>query len=351
MTGPFFAMLSAVRRLIGVPNASVRGDSQRYAYLMLGFMLATSSVNAPQAAAPMVKAQSPGYYRMKLGAFEITILNDGVVALPPRFVNVSAEEVRHRLTETYLTDPYEMSFNAFLVNTADKLVLIDTGMGELEEIYGWHGAGQLLANLRAAGYQPEQVDEICITHTHLDHVGGLILANQRAFPNAIVHAARAELAPYFESTQQVAELASGTDQRRAPADILTVRRLFEPYMKVGKFQSFEQDITIVPGVRAFATHGHTPGHTSYIVESNGETLVVLGDLIHIGAVQFDNPLAQANSDVDPREATSQRNRVFQLAAQEGYWIGGSHLAFPGIGHIRQLPGKYLWIPANYQIPN
>ena len=318
--------------------------------IWLGVVLATWSMTAAHAAAPMVKTQAPGYYRMMLGAFEVTALNDGVVALPVILLNVSPDEVHDCIEEMYLTDPFEMSFNAFLINTGNKLVLIDTGMGEVKTA-GWYGAGHLLANLRAAGYQPEQIDEVYITHTHPDHVGGLILGDQRAFPNAIVRAAGREMEPFLNPPATPADLLKAPYKDRAKANFKLIRDLFEPYVKAGKYQNFDGDVQLVPGIRAMATHGHTPGHTSYVVESEGQTLVVLGDLVHIGAVQFGNPSAQASSDIDPLAATAERKRVFQVVANHGFWVAGAHLAFPGLGHIGAEQHRYLWVPANYVIPH
>jgi glyoxylase-like metal-dependent hydrolase (beta-lactamase superfamily II) len=143
------------------------------------------------AAAPMVKTQAPGFYRFMLGDFEVTALNDGVVAYPTTHVlpKATSDEINRRLAENDLTDPVDMSYNAFLINTGHKLVLIDTGTGgKLNDDPGFHGAGHLMANLRAAGYQAQQIDEIYITHLGPDHVGGLTLGNDRAFPNAIAGA-------------------------------------------------------------------------------------------------------------------------------------------------------------------
>ena len=128
------------------------------------------------------------------------------------------------------------------------------------------------------------------------------------------------------------------------------RDLFEPYIKAGKFLSFDADTTLVPGIRALATPGHTPGHTSYVVESRGETLIVMGDLVLMGALQFADPSLGSAFDVDPKGAAEQRRRVFKLAADSHYWVAGGHLTFPAIGHLRGDAGRYIWIPANYTLP-
>ena len=317
--------------------------------LLVGMVCIVLSASA-SAAAPMVKTQAPGFYRMMLGDFEITALNDGVVSMPQVFPGVSTDEIHARLAERYLSDPVGMSFNAFLINTGNTLVLVDTGSGELADSLGWHGAGHLLDNLRAAGYRPEQIDEIYVTHAHPDHVGGLMLGGQRAFAHAIVRAARSEVEIYTDPQKMAAVLADAADKEGATLRMQRIRNLFQPYIEAGMFRSFDEDGALAAGVRALATPGHTRGHTCYVVESRGQTLIVIGDLIHNAEVQFPHPWAAAASDFDPKAAISHRNQVFELAAKEGDWIAGAHLSFPGLGHIRGGRGTYLWIPANYEIP-
>lgn len=105
------------------------------------------------------------------------------------------------------------------------------------------------------------------------------------------------------------------------------------------------------GIRALATHGHTPGHTSYVIQTQGQTLIVMGDLVLMGALQFADPSLGSAFDVDPKAAAQQRLRVFRMAANHDYWVGGCHSSFPGIGHIRADHGRFLWIPVNYTIPH
>jgi glyoxylase-like metal-dependent hydrolase (beta-lactamase superfamily II) len=306
-------------------------------------VLAACHFAASQAAAPLAKTQAPGFYRMMLGDIEVTALNDGVVPLPvdKLLTNASPEDIRSSLARVYLAVPVETSFNGFLVNTGSKLVLIDTGAGTLMG----PGTGHLVLNLRAAGYKPEQVDEIYITHMHLDHVGGLTLNGQRVFSNAVVRAAKRE-GDYWLSPAKMA--AAPSDEKAGFQNALTS---LDPYVKAGKFHPFDGDIPLVPGVRALDTHGHTPGHTSYAVESQGKKLIVIGDLIHVAAAQFPNPSITIKFDSDPKAAKEQREHTFRAAADEGYWIAGAHLSFPGIGHLRADQGGYDWIPVNYSIPS
>jgi glyoxylase-like metal-dependent hydrolase (beta-lactamase superfamily II) len=299
---------------------------------------------AAQASAPTVKTQ-PGFYRMMLGDFEITALNDGVVAYPTKQVlpHATPEQITKALYSMGLTDPVGMSYNAFLVNTGSKLALIDTGTGgKLPDSPLFRGSGRLIANLRAAGYEPKQVDEIYVTHFGPDHVGGLTQGTERAFPNAVLHVPKGEADLVFHPETAPAWTKNWTEFWEG---------LVQPYIEAKKFSSFDEDVELSPGIRALATHGHAPGHTSYLIESKGQKLIVLGDLVLMGALQFAEPSLTSAFDSDPAAAASQRKRILQLASDHDEWIAGAHLSFPGIGHVRQThPESYVWAPANYAIP-
>ena len=297
------------------------------------------AVAVAHAAAPMAKTQAPGYYRMMLGDFEVTALSDGTLGLPVTklLTNTTPEKVKKALARADLTDPLETSVNAYLINTGDKLVLVDTGAGVL---FG-PTLGTLLANLKASGYQPEQVDEIYITHMHGDHVGGLMSGDKLAFPNAVVRADKHD-ADYW---------LSKANMDAAPKDakdfFLGAMSSINPYAAAGKFKPFDGNTDLVPGVRAIASRGHTPGHTTYVVESKGNKLVLWGDLMHVAAVQFPNPAVTIQFDTDSKSAAKERAKAFADAAKHGYWVGAAHLPFPGVGHLRSEGSGYAWLPANY----
>ena len=305
--------------------------------------LLTCCLAQAQAAAPLLKTQAPGYYRQMVGDIEVTALSDGTAMLPVKdlLVNASPEEITHLLARAYLASPLETSINAFLINTGTKLVLIDTGTG------GAMGptTGKLLGNLRAAGYAPEQVDEIYITHMHGDHIGGLSSGDKPNFPNAIVRTSKAE-ADYWLDPAHLASAAA-----EAKGGFQTAQAAFAPYVKAGKLKSFDADGELVPGISSVDTHGHTPGHASYLVASKGSQLLVLGDLIHVGAVQFARPSVAMKFDSDTTVATAARIKTFDAAAKGGYWVAASHLSFPAIGHIRAEKSGYTWLPANYSLPH
>ena len=294
-----------------------------------------------QAAAPMTKGQAPGYYQMMLGDFEITVLSDGTAELPvgKLLTNVTPAQVTKALARSYLKEPLETSVNGFLINTGTKLVLVDTGAAKL---FG-PTLGNLVANLKAAGYQPEQIDEVYITHMHPDHLGGLMADDKPAFPNAIVRADKRDAD--FWLSQANLDKASKDDKGFFQGAMASLN----PYIAAGKFKPFDGNTELVLGVRAMASHGHTPGHTTYIVESKGEKLALLGDLVHVAAVQFPDPSVTIHFDTDSKAAAVQRKRAFADAAKQGYWVGAAHISFPGIGHIRADGKGYTWVPANYSV--
>ncbi len=312
------------------------------AIVVVSAALGILSPDPANAGAAMVKMQAPGFYRMMLGDFEVTALSDGTASLPvdKLLTNVKPDAVKRALAADYLASPLDTSVNAFLINTGAKLVLIDTGAAGL---FG-PTLGKLATSLKAAGYQPEQVDEVYITHMHPDHVGGLMQGETLAFPNAVVRADQHD-ADFWLSQ---ANLDKAPDEEKdfykgAMASL-------NPYVKAGKFKPFDGDTGLVDGIKAIAARGHTPGHTVYVVESKGQKLIVWGDLIHVGAVQFPDPSVTIHFDTDSKAALVQRRKVFASVAKQGDFVAAAHLSFPGLGHIRAAGKGYVWLPVNYSAP-
>lgn len=305
--------------------------------LLVAFIVATI---APviHASAPMAKTSAPGYARITIGDFEVTPLNDGTAELPMvDLLHNDKSKTRAALAAAHLATPTTTSTNAFLINTGKRLVLIDTGSGAL---FG-PTLGKLVDNLKASGYQPEQVDDILITHFHPDHVGGLVANGKSVFPNAVVHADKRDADYWLDPVKMAA----------APKDFISffqgAQVSLTPYIHAGKFQPFDYTVEIVPGITSYASYGHTVGHTSYIVASKGKTLVVLGDLIHVGAVQFDAPDVTIAFDSDGKQAFSARTDMFAKVAREDDLVAAAHLQFPGLGYIRANGKRWTWTPANY----
>ena len=314
----------------------------RASALVVALAAAAACATLPEVAtagAPAVKTQAPGFYRLMVGDFEITALSDGTLPFDTHKIltNTTPAQTDKALAKFYLSNPVESSVNAFLINTGDKLVLVDTGTASF---FG-PALGHLLVNLAASGYKPEQIDEIYLTHLHIDHVAGLTIDGRMAFPNAVVRADKRD-AEFWLSAENL---------KKAPAEM---KMFFEgaqtslaPYIKAGKFKPFDGDTDLVPGIKALAVHGHTPGHTFYVAESKGQKIVFWGDLIHMAPVQLQNPAVTVAFDVDPKAAAAQRKRALADFARHGTLIGAAHIDFPGLGRLRTEGKGYAWVPVNY----
>jgi glyoxylase-like metal-dependent hydrolase (beta-lactamase superfamily II) len=293
---------------------------------------------AANAGAPMAKGPQAGWFRMKVGDFEVTALSDGTLDLPmdTLLTNTTPDKVKKAMADSFLKVPVETSVNAFVVNTGTKLVMIDTGAGSF---FG-PTLGKTVAGLRAAGYRPEQIDEIYITHMHADHVGGLVAKDRPVFPNATIRAGKAE--GEFWLTQ--ANMDKAPDAMKG--FFKNAMAAMKPYAK--KLKPIEGDnVELVPGIHALAAPGHTPGHTIYEIESKGEKMVFCGDLMHAAAVQFADPSVTIQFDADPKAAAPQRQKLYADATAKGYYVAFTHVSFPGIGHVRKEGTGYEWVPVNY----
>jgi len=313
----------------------LRGNILRITTAAILLSLAASSAFA---AAPMAKTPAPGYYRFMLGNFEVTALSDGTVDLPvDQLLHEPAAKTVAALDHAFQKTPQETSDNAYLINTGKRLILIDTGAGDL---FG-PTLGKLMGNLKASGYTAADVDDILLTHMHPDHIGGLAKNSVIQFPNAIVHAERDE-ENYWLSETNLAKApdASKAFFKDAMAEV-------DPYVKAGKFRPFKGDVALLPGVSSYTSFGHTAGHTSYMIESQGQKLLVMGDLIHVPAVQLDHPNVTISFDTDPKEAAASRIRVFSQVARDKTLVAGAHIPFPGLGHLRTTGASYQWVPVNF----
>lgn len=290
------------------------------------------------AAPAQQQTQVPGYYRLKLGGFEITALYDGYIDIDQKVLQgLKAGDLQSLLAKMFIADSkaVQTPVNAFLVHTGSQLLLIDTGTAQC---FG-PALGNIPANLRAAGYEGAQVDAVLLTHLHPDHACGLLAADGKPnFPNATVYASRTE-AGYW--------LAGG-----APADKQALAKMaidaVAPYQRAGRFKTFTPGDQLLSVVTTEDTHGHTPGHASYRLKTpEGPELLVLGDLIHSHAVQFARPELSVEFDTDGKAAVASRRQAFDEAVRDRVWVAGAHLPFPGLGHIRAEGRAYAWVPVEY----
>jgi glyoxylase-like metal-dependent hydrolase (beta-lactamase superfamily II) len=233
--------------------------------------------------------------------------------------------------------PVEISINCFLIDTGSQKILVDAGAGEL---FG-PNSGRLVANLQASEYQPEDIDAVLLTHIHGDHSGGLTVGGKRIFPNAFVYVDQREPAYWLGADAAASVRASrkGTFSQS--------HQTVDPYVDAGRLRTFNGATELFPGIRTVPEYGHTPGLTGYMIESRGQRLLVWGDIVHAAEVQFKDPTITIEYDIDPKLAVASRQWVLTDAARNGYLVGGAHLSFPGIGHVRAEARGFAWVPAPY----
>jgi glyoxylase-like metal-dependent hydrolase (beta-lactamase superfamily II) len=300
---------------------------------------ATATIQSDQATTGWTQQQAPGFYRFRLGDFRVTVLSDGTAPRDLPKIMSNPEKVRKEFAASHQALPVEISINCFLIDTGAQKILIDTGAGEL---FG-APSGQLVANLRAAGYAPEDIDAILLTHIHGDHSGGLSIGGQRVFPNATVYVDQRDPA-YWLSADVEAHA-----QANRKVTFTQSHQTVDPYVKAGKLHSFDGATELFPGVHSVPEYGHTPGLNGYMIESRGQRLLLWGDIIHSAEVQFRDPSVTVEYDVNQKQAAASRQHILADAARQGYLVGGAHISFPGLGHVRAEQKGFSWIPAPYSV--
>jgi glyoxylase-like metal-dependent hydrolase (beta-lactamase superfamily II) len=230
------------------------------------------------------------------------------------------------------------SVNEWLVNTGDKLILVDSGTSN-----GFGPtAGRMAKNLAAAGVDPATIDMVILTHLHPDHVAGLLTPDKKiAFPNATVHVDEGEYA-FWTS----AELAEKAPDGLKPLFALA-RNTIKPYADAGKVERFKDGAEFAPGIAASAAPGHTVGHTMVRLSSGRNELLLWGDIVHNAALQFPTPDRAISYDTDQAMAIATRKRVFDMTATDRLLIAGAHLPFPGLGHVARAATGYAYMPVEW----
>lgn len=288
---------------------------------------------------PAAAEQVPGYYRFPVGDTMVTALYDGYIRIGAGgYRGITQDALLNLFRAQFETNPHgaPVAVNAYVIETGGKRVMIDAGTADC---FG-STMGRLPENMKAAGFPPLTISAILITHMHGDHVCGLSDGARILFPNAEIWAAEEEIAWWL-----------GEGNAAAPSVpwqgyIATARKALRPYRN-GRLHAFKDGQTFFGILTAMATHGHTPGHTSFRLSSQGQTFVFAGDIVHGVAVQFARPDVTIISDCDPALAIVSRQHLLQAAADNGWTIAASHVPFPGIGHIRHEGNGFSFVPVEY----
>ena len=283
---------------------------------------------------------SPPTRMLKLGAFKIVVVNDGTrVSDKPHETygtNQPQEAVAELLQQNFLpTDALLNSYSPVLVDTGSDLVLFDTGMGEGGREAG---AGRLLDGIRAAGYAPEQVSVVVVTHMHGDHIGGLMEAGKPAFANARYVMGEVEYAFWKDPAR------AGTPAENGHKAVL------EKVVPLAEKTTFIGDgAAVVPGISAIAAFGHSPGHMVFRLDSDGKGLMLTADTANHYVVSLQRPVWEVRFDMDKAKAAETRRRVFDMIASERLPFIGYHMPFPAVGFVEKQGEGYRFVPASYQL--
>lgn len=292
--------------------------------------------NAPDLGTPTLP--HPGFKKMRVGDAQVIAIHDGIARRPlaEEFVkNAPLADVRALLAEQGLSTEYiDIPFTPFVIIHGGQKTLIDTGLGE----FGGATTGKLLANLQAAGLQASDINNILISHYHGDHINGLRKASgELTFPNARINVPAVEHAFWMDDTK----MQAATGGLKGAFD--NARRVFSG-MPADALVTFEAKQTLVPGVRAIAAYGHTPGHTLFELSSAGKSFHYMSDLTNVPALFARNPDFAVTFDMDAEAARLVRRSILAKVASQSSLVGGFHFPAPSMGRMVARGKGYAFQP-------
>jgi len=257
------------------------------------------------------------YARYEMGELTVVALRDGYVDMPPSRLRQEGDRpFGSNLPKQVelVNGKLRLSVNAYLVIGHGQHVLIDTGAAN-----AWDPTMGLLPEaLREAGVARDDIGTVAFTHTHIDHVHGLVAADgSDAFPKLERLLVPPEEIAMFDEIERLARFRP----RRLP---------------------FADGYELNPGITVVAAHGHEVGHSVFEVTSAGETLLIWGDIVHVPSIQFARPEITWEFDDDQVRARSTRRRILRRAAQPNFLVAGAHLEFPGIGTVAARAGTFAY---------
>ncbi len=316
MTAGTMGVLAAPSFMTGFATAQEKTDSQNM-----------------QPAHPPIRA-------LKLGAFKVVVICDGTrTSAKPHETygtNQSEQAVSELLALNFLpTDKLVNSYSPVLVDTGTEVILFDTGLGAAGREAG---SGRLIDGIRAAGYTPEGVSVVVLTHMHGDHIGGLMEGGKPAFANARYVIGEAEFA-FWKDPARVGTPAEGGH-----------KGVLEKVVPLAEKATFIGDgAQVAPGISAIAAFGHSPGHMVFRLESDGKAMMLTADTANHYVLSLQRPDWEVRFDMDKAAATASRRKVFGMIASERLPFIGYHMPFPAVGFVEAQDQGYRFVPASYQL--
>ncbi len=306
-------------------------------------ILASSLPTIANAKAPFLGTSKPQFYRIKVGDFEITSISDGEAMIDkvhPIFgANTTKEDVDSVLNNNLMpTNLFNPSFTPTIINTGEKIILFDTGNGD-DGFAPRPLAGRLTRQLESAGFTPEQIDIVVLTHGHSDHIGGMKEKDQEVFPNAEYVISAIEF-DFWNNLEDIPKGLEGFSR----TFIANTKGLKE------KFRFIKPGQDVVTGVQAVEAYGHAPGHLGFHIESKGKQFLIWGDCAHHHVLSLARPDLHFFFDWDKEIAAQTRKKIFDMVATDKLAVIGYHMPFPAFGFVEKRDNQgYRWIPNSIQL--
>ena len=284
----------------------------------------------------MADKQTPGIYHRKIGDILVTAISDGFIDAPYGVLqSIGEKEAEQILEASFQIVPPRISVNCYVVRSAGKIAIIDTGSGDTMG----PTLGQMPSFLELINIKPKDIDSVLLTHMHPDHSNGLLDSKGNIFfENAEIIVSERDVAHWHDDSA----MAKANDSQRERY-FKEARRQIAPYMQRRKNALGE----VVPGVHAVDLSGHTPGHTGYIIESGQHSLLVWGDICHVPDIQIRKPEVTMVFDTDPEAAILARRRTFDMVSNDRVLVAGMHLHFPGFCYVTRENSSYHILPESW----
>jgi len=274
----------------------------------------------------------------QIGDAVVTALSDGFLPIDASaMIGIDEAGFKALLAEAYLPGPtHPTGVNAYLVEHGGRRTLVDAGTGAA---FG-DSLGHLVSTMTALGLAPAEVDAVCATHLHPDHIGGIVTEAGNPFANASLHVSEADLA--FWGNADI--------KAQAPTEFQGFFDLANGAVAsfADRVVPFSGETDLGAGLTAMPLPGHTPGHSGFMLSSGDDALLFFGDIVHVGPVQFPRPEVTIGFDVDMDTAAATRARVFDMVSVDRVRVAGAHIAFPGVGFVEAAPQGYRFVPQSWQ---